>query len=243
MGVLLAVELKALSRVYRAGPVDVEALVDIDLQVRLGEAVAITGPSGSGKTTLLNLIAGLDLPTSGAAIVLGEPMSTGSDSARTALRARLIGLVFQGPHLLPGLSALDNVIAARLPWESRRKLEPQARALLASLGLADRLDFPPARLSGGERQRVALARALVGSPPLLLADEPTGNLDVDRTADFMEHLDRLREESGLTIVLATHDPAVAAAADRVLYLARGRLKSDDRLDQRPPSEVHALEAD
>jgi ABC-type lipoprotein export system ATPase subunit len=154
-----------------------------------------------------------------------------------------MGLVFQEPHLLPGLSALDNIIVARLPWASRRTLEPRARVLLASLGMTDRADFPPARLSGGERQRVALARALLGSPPLLLADEPTGNLDVDRTAEFMEYLDHLSDESDLTIILATHDPAVAAVADRVLHLVRGRLDSEERLDQGPPGEVHILEAE
>jgi putative ABC transport system ATP-binding protein len=243
MRALPAIELRALSRTYRAGPIEVGAIVDVSLEVRRGEAVAITGPSGSGKTTLLNLIAGLDLPTSGSVTVLSEPMSTASDRQRTALRARLMGLVFQEPHLLPGLSALDNVIAVRLPWEPRRALEPRARALLASLGLADRVDFPPRRLSGGERQRVALARALLGSPPLLLADEPTGNLDADRTTEFMEYLDRLKEETDLTIVLVTHDPAVAAVADRVLHLDRGRFGGEERLDQRPPSEVHVLEAD
>jgi ABC-type lipoprotein export system ATPase subunit len=243
MRVLSAVELRAVSRVYPEGPVEVDALVDVNLKVHRGEAVAIMGPSGSGKTTLLNVIAGLDLPTSGSVTVMNEPMSTASDRQRTALRARFMGLVFQEPHLLPGLSAVDNVMAARLPWEPRRALEPRARALLASLGLADRADFPPSRLSGGERQRVALARALLGSPPLLLADEPTGNLDVDRTSEFMDYLDRLKEQNDLTIVLATHDPVVAAAAARVLHLDRGRLHGEQRLDQRPPTEIHVLEAD
>ncbi len=243
MRLLPAIELQALSRVYQVGPTEVAALLDVTLEVQQGQAVAITGPSGSGKTTLLNLIAGLDLPTHGTVKVLGEAMDAASDRERTALRARLMGLVFQEPFLLPGLSALDNVIAARLPWESRRSLEPRARTLLASLGLADRTDFPPARLSGGERQRVSLARAMVGAPALLLADEPTGNLDADRTTEFMAYLDQLREESDLTVVVATHDPAVAAAADRVLHLVSGRLTSDERLDEGLPGVVNVLDAE
>lgn len=243
MQVAPVIELCGVGKIYRAGSAEVVALADVSLDVLRGEIVAVTGPSGSGKTTLLNLIAGLDTPSWGTVTVFGEQVSGKSDRERTALRARLIGLVFQEPHLLPGLTALDNVIAARLPFESRRALEPRARALLETVGLSDRMGSPPARLSAGERQRVALARALLGSAPLLVADEPTGNLDADRTEEFSELLDRLRREQGVTVIVATHDPVVAAVADRAVRLSRGRLDGEDHLDRGVPPEVHALEAE
>lgn len=218
-----AVVVTTVTRTFRSGGEAIDALRDISIVIAAGETVAITGPSGSGKTTLLNLIAGLDRPTSGNVSVLGQDLAALNERDLTAFRARSLGIVFQDPHLLPGLTALENVIAARLPWARRNALEPDARKLLDAVGLASRVNHPPARLSGGERQRVGLARALLGQPRLLLADEPTGNLDVKSTDDLIRLLDELRTDLKLTVVIATHDPAVAAIANRVVRLRGGRV--------------------
>jgi putative ABC transport system ATP-binding protein len=236
-----AVELAGVSRRYAAGAVLVQALEGIDLRVARGEAVAVTGPSGSGKTTLLNLIAGLDRPTSGTIDVLGVSVDRSSERQLAEFRAHHVGLVFQDPHLLSGLTALENLVAARLPWGRWRDLQAQARELLTELGLSARLDAPPSRLSGGERQRVGLARALMGRPELLLADEPTGNLDAATTEDLLALLERVRRDHGLTIVLATHDPAVAAFADRIVRLAGGLIDGERLLDRAGPLELRALD--
>lgn len=221
-----AVELVKVTRAFASGGEEVVALADVSLWVVEGETVAITGPSGSGKTTLLNLIAGLDRPTFGTVRVLGQPLTSLNERDLTAFRARSLGLVFQDPHLLPGLTALENVIAARLPWARRRVLEPEARKLLKAVGLGSRMNHPPARLSGGERQRVGIARALLGQPRLLLADEPTGNLDAGSTEELLNLLDELRASLGLTLVVVTHDPAVAAIAHRIVSLSGGRVVED-----------------
>jgi ABC-type lipoprotein export system ATPase subunit len=221
-----AVALTRVTRAFQSGGDEVFALADVSLTVAVGETVAITGPSGSGKTTLLNLIAGLDRPTSGTVTVLGQDLTSLKERDLTAFRARSLGLVFQDPHLLPGLTALENVIAARLPWARRRVLEPEARKLLKAVGLGSRMNHPPARLSGGERQRVGIARALLGQPRLLLADEPTGNLDAGSTEELLSLLDELRSDLGLTLVVVTHDPAVAAIAHRVVGLSGGRVVED-----------------
>jgi len=218
-----AVELRDVDRTYEVPTGTVTALEGVTLSVPSGEWLAITGPSGSGKTTLLNLVAGLDRPTVGRVITLGRDLGRLRESQLTAFRARSIGLVFQDPYLLPGLTALENVVVARLPWGSRRVLVEEAGRLLDAVGLSSRRDFPPARLSGGERQRVGIARALAGSPRLLLADEPTGNLDEATTGDILHLLRELRGGFGFTLVVATHDPAVSGMADRVLRLAGGRL--------------------
>ena len=220
-----AISLENVTRVYRNGPDDVAAVNDVSMSVMPGEILALTGPSGSGKTTLLNLIAALDRPTRGDITVLGNAIGSFSEQAATAFRARTLGLVFQEPHLLPGLTALENVIAARLPWSSVATLAPQAHELLEAVGLRERIDHPPGRLSGGERQRVALARALLGRPQILLADEPTGNLDGKSTDGLIELVRELRVSRGLTVVVATHDPRVFGAADRVLELKSGVLAS------------------
>jgi ABC-type lipoprotein export system ATPase subunit len=218
-----AVEFLDVGRSYETPTGTVDALIDITLTVPRGEFLAVTGPSGSGKTTLLNLIAGLDRATGGELHTLGRMLNTLRERQLTALRALSVGLVFQDSHLLPGLTALENVVVARLPWRPRRELVPEARMLLSAVGLSERIDFPPSRLSGGERQRVGIARALLGSPPLLLADEPTGNLDSDATADLVELLRGLRTRFDLTVIVATHDPAVASTADRVVHLVGGRI--------------------
>ena len=221
-----AVALTRVTRAFQSGGDEVVALADVSLMVALGDTVAISGPSGSGKTTLLNLIAGLDRPTSGTVTVLSHDLTSLKERDLTAFRARSLGLVFQDPHLLPGLTALENVIAARLPWARRRVLEPEARKLLKAVGLGSRMNHPPARLSGGERQRVGIARALLGQPRLLLADEPTGNLDAGSTEELLSLLDELRSDLGLTLVVVTHDPAVAAIAHRVVRLSGGRVVED-----------------
>jgi len=188
-----AVEFRDVSRSYDGSTGTIHALRDVTLSIGRGEIVAVTGPSGSGKTTLLNLMIGLDRPTAGEVITLGRSLNALRERQLTAFRAGSVGLVFQDPHLLPGLTALENVVVARLPWRSRRELVTEARALLVAVGLDARMDFPPAKLSGGERQRVGVARALLGSPPLLLADEPTGNLDDETTQDLVALLRELQE--------------------------------------------------
>jgi putative ABC transport system ATP-binding protein len=233
-----AVVLSAVTRAFESGGERVLALENVSLSVALSETVAVTGPSGSGKTSLLNIVAGLDRPTSGIVTVMGQDLAGLKERELTAFRAHSLGIVFQDPHLLPGLTALENVIAARLPWARRRTLEPEARKLLKAVGLGSRMNHPPARLSGGERQRVGIARALLGQPRLLLADEPTGNLDAGSTEELLSLLDELRSDLGLTLVIVTHDPAVAAIAQRVVRLSGGRVVEDrmqppaDRIDVR-----------
>ncbi len=236
-----AILLEGASRAYAGAAAAVWAVREVGLTVPAGQAVAITGPSGSGKSTLLNLIAGLDRPTSGRITVLGRRLDQAGERALTAFRARSVGIVFQDAHLLPGLTALENVVAARLPWRPHRELEREARTLLVAVGLGERLDQPTARLSSGERQRAGVARALLGHPPLLLADEPTGNLDVATTESLLALLHRLRHELDLTLVVATHDPAVAAVADRVVRLVDGRITDDRMVDGDAALGVHALE--
>jgi predicted ABC-type transport system involved in lysophospholipase L1 biosynthesis ATPase subunit len=216
-------ELRDATRVYSDGPAPVWGLRDVCLRIAPGETVAITGPSGSGKTTLLNVAAGTDVVTGGTALLFGNDLARIGESARTALRAHGVGLIFQDPHLLPGLTALENVVIAKLPWRRRSELEREARELLRVVGLEDRLDHAPARLSGGERQRVGIARALLGQPRLLLADEPTGNLDRGSKGAVLQVLGALHDELNFALVIVTHDDAVAAIAHRVLAMDDGRL--------------------
>jgi ABC-type lipoprotein export system ATPase subunit len=218
-----AVRLQGASRSYRNSATQVLAVTDASLTVLNGESVALMGPSGSGKTTLLNLIAGLDRASAGEVWVLGRSLSDLTEAELTTFRAHNLGLVFQEAHLLAGLSALENVIVARLPWERRSALEPRARELLTTLGLEDRMAFPPGRLSGGEIQRVGIARALLASPSLLVADEPTGNLDVVATREVLDVFQILKRQRGLTLIVATHDHEVARAMDRTVRITGGRL--------------------
>ena len=221
------IRVRNVSRTFSWNGGTVTALENVDLDIQDGEAVALMGPSGSGKTTLLNLIGGLDRPTSGLIAIFGHNLAEMSESQITAFRARFVGIVFQDPHLLPGFTALDNVVLSRLPWKPIEHLRSEAQGLLEEVGLGDRLKHSPDRLSGGERQRVGIARALVGAPALLLADEPTGNLDSSTAASIVSLLKQLRRTHGLTIVVATHDPEVASLADRIILLGRGRLKAQD----------------
>ncbi|EOL8947080.1 putative ABC transporter ATP-binding protein YbbA [Cronobacter dublinensis] len=202
-------------------------LTGVELVVKPGQSIALVGESGSGKSTLLAILAGLDDGTSGEVRLLGEPLHQMDEEARARLRARDVGFVFQSFMLIPTLNALENVeLPAMLRGETGKASRQQAQALLEQLGLGKRLDHLPAQLSGGEQQRVALARAFSGRPAVLFADEPTGNLDRqtgDRIADLLFSLNR---DSGTTLILVTHDPALAARCDRTLRLRDGKLWED-----------------
>ena len=207
----------SLERIYPDG--DVKALRGVDLAVAAGESVAITGPSGCGKSTLLHLLGGLDRPTSGEVRFEGKPLAT---IDLDAYRARRVGFVFQAFHLLPTLTAAENVQVPMFESDRpRRERDPHARRLLDEVGLSHRRDQLPNRLSIGERQRVAIARSLANDPSLLLADEPTGNLDSRTQGEVLELLARLRRDRGLTLVVVTHSHEVAAAADREVRLRDG----------------------
>jgi len=219
------IEMRKVSRIYATGRLQVKALDQVDVTVQQGEFVAIVGPSGSGKTTLMNLIGCLDRPTSGSYRLGGKVVAGLDDDALAAVRSRMIGFVFQSFNLLPRTTALENVATPLLyQGVSRRERLARARAALERLGLGDRLNHEPSELSGGQQQRVAMARAIVTEPALILADEPTGNLD---SATGAEVIDVLRElhRSGRTIVLITHDPEVAAHADRQIHTRDGRIVS------------------
>ena len=217
------IEMRSVSRVYDTGRVQVAALAGVDFRVAEGEFVAIVGPSGSGKSTLMNLLGCLDRPTSGTYHLAGTDVGTLSDDGLAQLRSRRIGFIFQSYNLLPRTSALDNV-AAPLMYQGvgagrRRKLAADA---LSRLGLSDRLDHEPTELSGGQQQRVAVARAIVTDPALILADEPTGNLDTHSGAEVMAVLHELHR-SGRTIVLITHEAEVASQAGRQIHIRDGRV--------------------
>jgi putative ABC transport system ATP-binding protein len=211
-------------KVYLRGTQEVLALHDITLDVARGEFVSIMGPSGSGKSTLLNLIGCLDSPTSGTVSIDGTDVGRLDDEALTAVRRRKVTIIFQFYNLLPTLSALENVALPRL-LDGRSEASSCRRAseLLETVGLGHREQHLPEELSGGEMQRVAIARALMSEAPLLLADEPTGNLDTVTAESVMDLLTRTIRDVGLTLVLVTHDPEVAALADRTIHIRDGRL--------------------
>ena len=220
-----------LGKVYSAGSeAEVVALKDVDLRIDRGEFVAIMGPSGSGKSTLMNLIGCLDTPTTGTYYCDGVDVATLDSEALAALRRDKIGFVFQGFHLLPRMDATDNVAMplgyARIPHKERRE---RARAALASVGLAERAGHRPNELSGGQQQRVAIARALVNSPPILLADEPTGALDSKTGEEILALFKQLRDE-GHTVILITHDAHVAAHADRTYVMHDGELHAETKAE-------------
>ena len=215
------VELVDLTRTF-PGPVN--ALTDVNLTVRSGDYLSIIGPSGSGKSTLLHILGLLDRPTTGEYRLDGLPTGSASESDRAALRGGRIGFVFQSFHLLPHRTVLDNVLLATLySGVPRGEREQRARTALERVGLDHRVDFTPSTLSGGERQRVAIARSVVADPKLLLADEPTGNLDTKNSAGIMDLFDELHAD-GLTLVVITHDLAVSARAERRVRISDGRLE-------------------
>jgi lipoprotein-releasing system ATP-binding protein len=202
----------------------------LDLTLAPGEFVALTGPSGSGKSTLLNLIGLLDRPTGGEIHLQGTATSTLPDEERTRLRARRLGFIFQFHHLLPAFTALENVELPLLSDRGRRDAEmrERARALLDEVGLSDRVDYAASDLSGGQQQRVAIARALVNAPPLVLADEPTGNLDTETGHQVMRLLRRFNHTSGTAFLIVTHDDHIAEQCDRIVHMVDGRIVSDER---------------
>ncbi|MFN8532732.1 MAG: ABC transporter ATP-binding protein [Dehalococcoidia bacterium] len=220
------IEIADVTRQYALGGGPVGALRGIDLTIDPGELVALTGPSGSGKSTLLNLLGGLDRPTSGTVRVAGVDLGRATEKQLTAHRRQVVGFIFQSFNLLPRLRAIENVelplVWSGVPAAVRRE---RAVALLERVRLGHRLDHLPSELSGGEQQRVAIARALVGEPSLLLADEPTGNLDSATGQEILALLTTLNREHGLTIVLVTHDPEVAAVAGRQVRLRDGRIEA------------------
>lgn len=222
-------QLHTLRKSYAVGtPQEVEVLHGIDLTLQPGEFAALIGPSGSGKSTLLNLIGLLDTPTGGELYIQGQPTRQLDDAARTALRARTLGFVFQFHHLINAFSVIDNVMMpARLAGApASQKLREQALALLAAVGLEAHAHKRPTALSGGQQQRVAIARALMNRPPLLLADEPTGNLDTQSADGVFDLFRRFNREFGCAVLLVTHDPRIAARCDRVIELLDGRLVRD-----------------
>ncbi|WP_199517522.1 ABC transporter ATP-binding protein [Haloferax sp. Atlit-12N] len=206
---------------YQTGTQTVRALKGIDFGIAPSDFVAIVGPSGSGKSTLLNLLGLLDVPTDGAVSLRGQDVSTFSDADRTRKRKRAIGFVFQSFYLIPTLTALENVEMPRMLDKTPVKTRERAKTLLQRVGLGDRLDHYPDELSGGQKQRVAIARSLINDPALLLADEPTGNLDRDTGDEILALFDELRAEEDVAIVTVTHDAYVAEEADRVVNLVDG----------------------
>jgi ABC-type lipoprotein export system ATPase subunit len=224
----IVVETEGLSKIYGDG-VGVRALDGVSLVIREGEFVAVMGPSGSGKSTLLNLLGALDRPTSGVCRVGGEDLAKVKDLDR--FRSKMVGFVFQLHNLIPTLSSAENV---EIPLQEENADEgarlARAVKLLQLVGLGDRLDFLPAQLSGGQRQRVAIARALANNPAIILADEPTGNLDSKSTNEIMDLMRRLNREQGMTFIVVTHNPIVARAADRIVTLRDGRVLRDERID-------------
>ena len=218
-----AIEVRDLKKTYRVGQVDVSALRGVDLVVKPGEFLSIVGPSGSGKSTLFHIIGALTPPTSGEVHVGGQDLSRLSDAERTRLRKTTVGFVFQKFNLLPNLTARDNIAVARYIGAHDGQPDPHFDEVLSLLGVANRLDHKPSALSGGEQQRVAIARAIVNRPAILLADEPTGNLDTENSKAVLEILRDLNQRTGQTILMITHNPEAAAFGHATVHMRDGRI--------------------
>ncbi len=234
------IETGQITKVYRMGSVEVHALRGLSMRVARGEMLAIMGPSGSGKSTLMNILGCLDQPTAGTYHLDGEDVSTLDDDALALIRNQKVGFVFQNFNLLPRMSAMENVelplIYAGVPTRERRR---RARAMLEAVGLGERMHHLPNELSGGQQQRVAIARALINNPAIVLADEPTGNLDSRSGEEVMGILQRLNREQGITIILVTHDPRIAGYADRILHIFDGRIERSERVAS--PADASGVE--
>ena len=227
-GVMKEVVLEAtnVTRAFRQGPIDLTVLQGVNINVRAGERIAIIGASGSGKTTLLQILGGLDRPTAGIVKIAGSDIHSLDEKPRGELRNRTLGFIYQFHHLLPEFSALENVAMPLLVRRTpRHEAEQAARAILERVGLGARLIHRPHELSGGERQRAAVARALVTNPRIVLADEPTGNLDFETGKQIMGVLENLHKTKNQTIVMVTHDRTIARQADRILVLRDGKLEA------------------
>jgi putative ABC transport system ATP-binding protein len=236
------IKLEGITKVYHMGAVEVHALRGIDLAVEDGEFMAIMGPSGSGKSTLMNILGCLDQPTEGQYLLDGIPVSRMNDDRLAAIRNKKIGFVFQNYNLLPRTSALDNVeipmVYAGVSMFARRNKAVEA---LNSVGLGDRLDHKPNQLSGGEQQRVAIARSLVNQPAIILADEPTGNLDTNTGKEIISIFQNLNRERSITIVFVTHDAEVAACTRRIVHIRDGLVVGEEKVDKPCVYETGAAE--
>jgi len=222
-------EARQVTKIYRAGAIETLALASVDLALERGEFSALSGPSGSGKTTLLNLLGTLDRPTSGRIFVSGEDATEMREAARAELRLRKLGFVFQAYNLVPVLSALENVeFVLLLQGAPAAERGARAHECLEALGLGELCDKRPNEMSGGQQQRVAVARAIASQPEIVLADEPTANLDSKTAEDLLDLMQRLNRERGVTFLFSTHDPRVMARARRVVRLVDGRIASDER---------------
>lgn len=217
------ISIRDLRKTFRSGDVDVHALRGVDLFVEAGEFLAIVGPSGSGKSTLFHILGGLTPPTSGTVVIDGQDLMKMSDGDRTNLRKKSVGFVFQKYNLLPTLTVGDNIGIARDIAHRKGPLDPQFMEVLEVLGIANKMDRKPRQLSGGEQQRVAIARSIVNHPAILLADEPTGNLDTENSTAVLDLLRDLNRRLKQTILMITHNPEAAAFADRIVYMRDGHL--------------------
>ncbi len=242
------IELENVTKIYRLGQTKVFALDDINLNIETGEMVAIMGPSGSGKSTMLAILGCLDIPSKGVYRLEGEPTETLSDNQLAQVRSRKIGFVFQQFNLLPRTDALENVMLPLLydGVHGKARVE-KAKAALEIVGLADRIHHHPNQLSGGEQQRVAIARALVNNPTILLADEPTGNLDTKTGEEIIGLFQKLHEEKGQTVIYVTHDAFIARHTQRIIRLVDGKIISDEKVAhplvagaKRPEEDLDAL---
>ncbi|MFP4343927.1 MAG: ABC transporter ATP-binding protein [Anaerolineales bacterium] len=229
------IEIRDVTKIYQMGTQEVHALRGVSLDVQRGEALAIMGPSGSGKSTLMNILGCLDQPTAGDYLLDGEDVSRMSEDELADVRNRRVGFVFQSFNLLARTTAWENV---QLPLiyagTTLRERKARAQEVLEAVGLGERLDHMPNELSGGQQQRVAIARALVNRPAIILADEPTGNLDSKSGAEVMQILQRLNREEGLTLLLVTHDPRLTDYAERVLHLFDGRIEREEIVGETTP---------
>ncbi|MEP7211991.1 MAG: ABC transporter ATP-binding protein [Acidobacteriota bacterium] len=234
------IELKNITKTVRSGTEDLTILADVSIDIPEGQFVALTGASGSGKSTLLGLIAGLDAPSSGTILVDGDEVTAMNEDALATLRSDKIGFIFQSFHLIPSLTAFENIM---IPMEIRgsRNARERAELLLKSVDLTDRGHHYPSELSGGEQQRVAIARAFANSPKILLADEPTGNLDSKNGQHIFELMTNLHSQNDVTLVLVTHDGALAAAAQRQIILKDGSVVGDELNRRDTETQIEVLE--